>query len=383
MSGAGRPAGLLALFTSRQEAIVADLGELVRRESPSADAEAVGALSAWVVGRLASSGVPAELVRFARAGDGVRARLGPEGGGTLLLGHLDTVWPLGTLASIPFHAAGVLATGPGVFDMKGGVAVLLAVLSAVGEGLVSPARGVTLLLTTDEEVGSTASRETILEEARRRDRVLVLEPSGDGGAAKVARKGAGSATARFRGVPAHSGLEPEKGASALLELARYVLRADGLADRDAETTVVATLASAGTARNVVPPVAEATVDFRFWTTAEGERLREALGAFVPSDARVSAEVAVDVSRPPMEATPASLDLYRAARAAAASLGFGLSSARVGGASDGNLTAAEGIPTLDGLGPRGGGAHARGEHVEIDDLPRRAALLALLLEEAAT
>lgn len=383
MSAAGRPGELLALFAARQEAIVADLGELVRRESPSAEPEALGALSAWVVARLASAGVAAERVPFPGRGDGVRARLGPESGGTLLLGHLDTVWPLGTLASTPFHAGGALATGPGVFDMKGGVAVLLAVLSAAGEGLVSPARGVTLLLTTDEEVGSAASRASILAEARRRERVLVLEPSGDGGAAKVARKGAGTATARFRGVPAHSGLEPEKGASALLELARFVLRADGLADRDAGTTVVSTLASAGTARNVVPPVAEATVDFRFWTAAEGERLREGLGAFVPADPRVAAEVEALLSRPPMEPTPASLDLYREARAAAASLGFGLPSARVGGASDGNLTAAEGIPTLDGLGPRGGGAHARGEHVELDDLPRRAALLALLLEEAAS
>lgn len=382
MSARRRPSELLAHFAARQEAIVSDLGELVRRESPSAEPEAVSALSAWVVERLASAGVPAERAPFPGCGDGVRARLGPERGGSLLLGHLDTVWPLGTVASIPFHAAGALATGPGVFDMKGGVAVLLAALSAAGEGLFAPARGVTLLLTTDEEVGSAASRGAILEEARRRDRVLVLEPSGDGGAAKVARKGAGTATARFRGVPAHSGLEPEKGASALLELARFVLRADGLADRDAGTTVVSTLASAGTARNVVPPVAEATVDFRFWTAAEGERLREALGAFVPSDGRIAAEVEVVLSRPPMESTPASLDLYREARAAAAALGFGLPSARVGGASDGNLTAAEGIPTLDGLGPRGGGAHARGEHVELDDLPRRAALLALLLQEAA-
>ena len=311
----------------------------------------------------------------------MRVRIGPETGGTLLLGHLDTVWPVGTLAVQPFHAGGSLATGPGVFDMKGGIAVLVAVLAAAGEGVFVPARGVSLLLTTDEEEGSNVSRGRILEEARRRERVLVLEPSGDGGAAKVARKGIGVTAARFHGVSAHAGLEPEKGASALLEMARFALLADGLGDREAGTTVVPTIASSGSARNVVPAAAELTVDFRYWTTAEGERVREALGAFEPTDARVGAEIETTITRPPMEPTPGSLELYRTARAVAAALGFGLPAARVGGASDGNLTAAAGIPTLDGLGPRGGGAHAWGEHVELDDLPRRAALLASLLAEA--
>ena len=236
---------LLAHFSARTGAMLGDLEALVTRESPSSDAAAVTALAGWVHARLGESGVPSEIVAFEGRGDGVLARLGPERGGTLLLGHLDTVWPAGTLARQPFHAGGNLATGPGVFDMKGGVAVVLAVLAAACEGAFAPARGVSLLLTSDEEVGSGASRERILEEARRRERVFVLEPSGDGGAAKVARKGVGLAVARFHGVPAHSGLEPEKGASALLEMARFALRADALADRDAGTTVIPTLASAG------------------------------------------------------------------------------------------------------------------------------------------
>ncbi len=380
MSEAPRAAELLEHFSARSREMLLDLEALVTRESPSSDAAAVTALAEWVRARLAACGMPAERLAFEGRGDGVVARLGPDGGGTLLLGHLDTVWPLGTLATQPFHAGGNVAMGPGVFDMKAGIAVLLAVLAAAGEGVFVPARGISLLLTSDEELGSVASRERILEEARRRERVLVLEPSGDGGAAKVARKGVGLAVARFHGVPAHSGLEPEKGASALLEMARFALRADALADRDAGTTVVPTLASAGSARNVVPPGAEVTVDFRFWSASEGERICEGLKAYAPSDARVGAEVAAAVSRPPMEPTPDSLALHRTARAVAAALGFGLAAARVGGASDGNLTAAAGVPTLDGLGPRGGGAHARGEHVELDDLPRRAALVAALLAE---
>ncbi|MFN7987681.1 MAG: M20/M25/M40 family metallo-hydrolase [Thermoanaerobaculia bacterium] len=380
MTGSARAGELLARFAARQERMVADLEALVLRESPSSDAAAVTALSDWIAATLAGRGVPAERVAFDGRGDGVVARLGPGTGGTLLLAHLDTVWPLGTLAARPFHAGGSLATGPGVFDMKAGIAIALAVLSAAAEGIVVPARGVTLLLTPDEEVGSDATRERILEEARRRERVLVLEPSGDGGAAKVARKGTGLAVARFRGVPAHAGLEPEKGASALLEAARFALLSDAVADREAGTTVVPTIVASGSAKNVVPAEAELTVDFRFWTAAEGERVRAALEAFSPLDARVGVQVETAVSRPPMEPTPESLELYRTARAAAAALGFGLAAARVGGASDGNLTAAAGIPTLDGLGPRGGGAHARSEHVELDDLPRRAALLALLLEE---
>jgi glutamate carboxypeptidase len=374
------PAELLAHFEARAGAIVADLEALVVRESPSADAAAVTRLAEWVRGRLEAAGVAAERVAFEGRGDGVFARLGPEAGGTLLLGHLDTVWPFETLAVQPFRAGGNLAFGPGAFDMKGGLAVILALLSAAAEGAFAPARGVAVLLTSDEESGSAASRARVLEEARRRERVFVLEPSGEGGAAKVARKGIGLATARFHGVPAHAGLEPEKGASALLEMSRFALAADALADRDAGTTVVPTVASGGSARNVVPPEAELTLDFRFWTAAEGERVRASLAAFAPADARVGVEVETVVSRPPMEPTPESLELYRTARAAAAALGFGLPATRVGGASDGNLTAAAGIPTLDGLGPRGGGAHARDEHVELDDLPRRAALLALLLRE---
>jgi glutamate carboxypeptidase len=241
---------------------------------------------------------------------------------------------------------------------------------------------VTLFLTPDEEVGSRASRDLLVGEALNRNRVFVLEPSGDGGAAKIARKGTGLVTARFTGVASHAGLEPEKGASALLEMSRFALYADALADLPAGTSVVPTVAASGTTTNVVPEQATLAVDFRLWSEAEGQRVLAGLNAYRPSNERVRVVLEGGVNRPPMEATEASLALYRRAATLAQTLGFALAAVRVGGASDGNLTASAGVPTLDGLGPSGAGAHARTEHLRVDDLPKRAALLAALLEETA-
>ncbi len=381
MTAATRIAELSALFASRRDRLLSDLEALVVRESPSDDSARVTALSRFVAGRLTAAGAAAETVPCAGRGDAVLARVGGASK-TLLLGHVDTVWPSGTLAEIPFRVAEGTALGPGVFDMKAGIAVALSVLTAAAAGDVKPAGGVTLLLTPDEELGSGASRELLVAEALRHERVLVLEPSGEGGAAKVARKGIGLVTARFSGVAAHAGLEPERGASALLELSRFVLFADALADSSVGASVVPTVASAGTKSNVVPESAEVTIDFRVWTREAGERVVAALAAYRPADPRVRVTVEGGMNRPPMEETEISGALYRRAAALAQMLGFELPSARVGGASDGNLTAAAGVPTLDGLGPAGGGAHARTEHLLVDDLPRRAALVAALLEEVA-
>lgn len=377
-----RVAELRTLFSSRRDVLLADLQALVVRESPSDDAPLVSALADWIVNRLASVKVAAERVPCAGRGDGVLVRLGPESGGTLLLGHIDTVWPTGTLAEFPFRVDGDTAWGPGVFDMKAGVAVLLSLLEVIAQGDVKPAAGVSLFLTPDEEIGSESSRAFFIDEARRRDRVFVLEPSGDGGAVKVARKGIGLVTATFRGIASHAGLEPEKGASALLELARFVTFADALADRDVGTSVVSTTARAGTKTNVVPEMAELTVDFRVWSGSEGERIEKALSSYRSFDSRVRVDIHGGVNRPPMEPTSVTLQLYERAKSIAAVLGFDLPSARVGGASDGNLTAAAGVPTLDGLGPLGGGAHARSERLMLSDLPRRGALLAALLEDVS-
>ncbi len=377
---AGRLAELESLFDGRKGDLLSVLEELVTRESPSDDPERVGALARWIAGRIAAAGLVAEILPCAGRGDALRVRRG-DAGGTLLLGHLDTVWPAGTLVERPFRVKGEIAQGPGVFDMKGGVAVALAVLEAVGRGEVRPAGGLSLLLTPDEEVGSGSSRELLVAEAKRHGRAFVLEPAGEGGAAKIARKGVGLATVRFLGVAAHAGLEPEKGASALAELVRFVPFAEALGDRGVGTTVLPTCARAGSKANVVPERADLTVDFRFWTPAEGARVEAALRAYRGVDPRVRVEMEGGLNRPPMEATGPSLELYRTAAALAAQLGFPLPSARVGGASDGNLTAGAGVPTLDGLGPAGGGAHARTEHLLVNDLPRRCALLAGLLEGA--
>lgn len=364
----------LSHFESDLPRITADLEALVRLESPSDDAGRVSALAAFVRERLRERGVPAELRPCPPRGDAVLASVAYRDGGTLLLGHLDTVWPAGSLAEMPWRLEAGRASGPGVFDMKAGIAVGMAVLTAMVRE--SRAFSVSLLLVPDEEVGSQASRELTVSVARRHAQALVLEPSLDG-AAKVARKGCGVFAARFRGRAAHAGLEPEKGASALAELARFVSFLDGVAAPERGTTLTATLARAGSASNVVPEAAELTVDARVWTQAEAERVSEALAGYRPADTGVSLGLEGGFDRPPLEPTVASEALYARARRLAADLGLDLGAARVGGASDGNFVAAAGVPTLDGLGPRGGGAHARDEHVLVADLPLRAALVAAL------
>jgi glutamate carboxypeptidase len=372
-----RPRDWLARFEPRAEALAADLEALVLQESPSDDAARVSSLARWVRDRLRGAGVRAETRPCARRGDALLARAGNGGGGALILGHLDTVWATGTLRDFPFQVDGDRASGPGVFDMKAGIAVAMAVLAELS---VQGAGEASLLLVPDEEVGSAASRALILEQAERHRCVLVLEPSLDG-AAKIARKGHGMLRLRFRGRAAHAGLEPERGASALAELARCVLYLETLSDAARGTSVSPTVAQSGSRTNVIPESGELFVDARVWTTEEAERVERAVHAYRPADHRVEIEVEGGVDRPPLEPTPHSLALYDRARRHADELGFPLEAARVGGASDGNFTAAAGVPTLDGLGPRGGGAHARDEHVVLSDLPARAALVASLVADA--
>jgi len=314
------------------------------------------------------------------SGAGVLARIGPERPGTLLLGHHDTVWPVGTLAEIPFRIDGDRITGPGCFDMKAGLAVAMATLEALARLEEPPP--VTLFSAPDEEIGSDGSRARTVEIAKRHERVLVLEPSKDG-AVKIARKGTGLFHLTFRGRAAHAGLAPHDGASALAELARAVPALAALEDGERGTTVTPTVASAGTTTNVVPELATLSVDARTWDAEESRRVENAIRTLRAQDGRVTIQVEGGFDRLPLVPTPESERIYAQAREIAQALGRELASARVGGGSDGNLTSAAGVPTLDGLGPRGAGAHARDEHVMASDIPFRAALvtsLALLPED---
>ncbi len=367
----------MGVFEPALSRMCADLEALVSMESPSEDAARVSLLAGWIRDRLRERGVSAELRPCPPRGEAVLASVGPRDGRTLLLGHLDTVWPVGSLLANPFRLQEHRARGPGVFDMKAGIAVAMAVLAALARERHPPA--VSLLLVPDEEVGTQASRDLLLSVARRHRQVLVLEPS-QKGAVKIARKGTGLFRVSFAGRAAHAGLDPEKGASALAELARFVLFLETLGDPAQGTSVTPTVAQAGSVTNVVPEKATLAVDVRVWSLAEAARVETALHEHRSADPRVFIAAEGGFDRPPMEPTPAAQALYARAKSIALGLHFDLGAERVGGASDGNLTAAAGIPTLDGLGPAGEGAHARNEYVLVPDLSRRAALLAGLAVE---
>ena len=293
----------------------------------------------------------------------------PGGRPTLVLGHFDTVWPPGTIVSFPFSLEEGVARGPGVFDMKAGI---VQGISAIA----SSTAPVTLLLTSDEEIGSTESRALIEEEAKLSQAVLVLEPS-HRGALKVSRKGLGKWRVEVTGRAAHAGLDPERGVNAALELARQFDAIAALARADLGTTVTITTLGGGSAENVVPERAWCTVDARMWTAEEAQRLDRQMAMLDPILADTSLTVTGGINRPPMP-REACESLFSRLR----SIGYQLDATAVGGMSDGNLTASLGIPTLDGLGAVGGGAHARDEHVILEEMPRRATMVADLLESLA-
>jgi glutamate carboxypeptidase len=336
---------------------------------------------------------PECLERFANALEEVFGKLEPhgthrelrvdgrEGQPAVALCHYDTVWPLGTLQQIPFSvdAEGV-ARGPGCFDMKAGIVVLrfaLAGLQAVGEQLKRPLR---VLFTSDEEVGSPTSRALIEQTAREAAVVYVLESPLPGGTLKTARKGTGDYLVRIQGRAAHAGVEPQKGISAVQELAHQVLALHALNDYEAGTTVNVGVVQGGTRPNVVAAAAELHVDVRVTTLAEAERLDAAIRGLQPRLSGAKLNIDGGLNRPPMERSEAMARLFEQARGIAAAMGVQIDEGSTGGGSDGNFSAALGIPTLDGLGAEGEGAHAAHEHVLTESLPRRAALLAGLLAE---
>ena len=353
-------------------ALVDDVRELVECESPSTDLEAV-ARSADVVARLGARRLGVEPERIVLDGrTHLRWRLGAGPSRVLVLGHHDTVWPIGSLASHPCTVEDGVLRGPGCFDMLAGVVMAFHALAGTD--------GVTLLVTGDEELGSPSSRGLIEEEARAAEAVLVLEASADGGALKTERKGVSLYDVRVVGRAAHAGLEPEAGINATIELAHQAIAVAALGRPDLGTTVTPTASRAGTTTNTVPAEGSFSVDVRVRTLEEQDRVDTAMRALQAVLPGAALEVRGGPNRPPLEAS-ASAELFERAAAIAVRLGLpALTSAAVGGASDGNFTAGVGTPTLDGLGAVGGGAHADDEHVLVDELPGRTALLAALVAD---
>lgn len=355
--------------------LLADLRELVECESPSSDLAAV-ARSAAVVARVGAARLGAEPERIVL--DGVthlRWRLGEGPSRVLVLGHHDTVWPLGTLATHPFSIEDGVLRGPGCFDMKAGLVMAFHAIASL-----ESRDGITVLVTGDEELGSPTSRGLIEDEARLAEAALVLEASADGGLLKTERKGVSLYDVRLVGRAAHAGLEPELGVNATVELAHQVLAVAALGQHVLGTTVTPTMSGTGTTTNTVPAGGSFAVDVRVRSIAEQDRVDAAMQALRPVLPGAELEVVGGPNRPPLEAS-ASAALYERICSLAVRLGQPVpGSAAVGGASDGNFTAGVGTPTLDGLGAVGGGAHAANEHVLVEELPGRTVLLAALVGE---
>jgi glutamate carboxypeptidase len=357
---------------------------LAEIESPSTDRAALERCAARLAAACRETGARVRREAGAPTADHVVAEWPGQGRPILLLGHFDTVWPVGQLARMPVRQVDGRLHGPGVLDMKAGLAIALTAMKVLVASVPEPSRPpVTLLATSDEETGSATSRPVIEALARASAAALVLEPAIPGGALKTARKGVGEFEVRVHGVAAHAGADPSAGASAVHELARQVAAMTALADPAAGLSVNVGVIEGGTRSNVVAEQARAWVDVRVSRAADGARIEAALNALRPLDPRVRLEVRGGINRPPMERGPGVAALFALARDVARSWGEDLTEGATGGASDGNFTAALGVPTLDGLGGVGDGPHALHEHAIVDFLPRRAALLAGLLARAGT
>jgi glutamate carboxypeptidase len=371
--------------------VLARLRRYVEHESPSRDEARCAALAEMIAQDARDQGAKVETFDAPKLGKNVRLTFefpnarpperpnAPDGKHLLILSHLDTVHPVGTIKAQPFEVKSDRVTGPGIFDMKSGLTLMLEALAWLKQSGRSPARRVQMLVTCDEEIGSHSSRELIESSARGAHTVLVPEPSLPGGKVKTSRKGVATFRLKAHGKAAHAGIEPEKGVSAITELANQILALQALAHPGEGTTVTVGTVSGGTATNVIPALAEAGIDVRYARTSEGERVQRAIlsSQAITPNARVEVQ-ALDV-RPPLERTNAVIELYQHARDLARELKFDLGEGSTGGGSDGCLTAALGVPTLDGLGPQGGGAHAIDEHILLSDLPFRLAFYAALLE----
>lgn len=375
--------GLHRELRRREAQMVRLLRQFVRCESPTSDKALVDRMGQIVAREWRRRGAKVSILRQKMRGDHVRVGVwlgtGRPAGQILILGHLDTVYPVGTLARMPFRVSGGRAWGPGTFDMKAGLVLALAAIDALKSLDLRPRNRFVFFWNSDEEIDSGTSRRLIEREAQRSDTVLVLEPSyGPEGLLKTARKGVGTAEIVVTGRAAHAGLSPEAGVNAVHELALQTARLMKMNDPRRGITVQATVVEGGTVSNVVPDRAKAKVDLRIAKLADAPRLERKLRSLRPILKGARIEVRGGVNRPPLERTPAVRDLFLRAQSLIREIGVPLGECSVGGGSDGNFTAALGIPTLDGLGAVGDGAHSPTEHIVIRALPDRAALFAGLL-----
>jgi glutamate carboxypeptidase len=359
------------------------LGEFARCESPSHEKAAVDRMGRIVAREWRRRGARVRILRQKLAGNHVRAEVwlgeGRPVGQILILGHLDTVYPLGTLAKMPLRLANGRLWGPGIFDMKAGLVLALFAVDVLRAAALRPRKRFVFLWNSDEEIGSQSSRGEIEREAKRSDAVLVLEPAyGRDGCLKTARKGVGTAELIVTGRSAHAGIDPSAGVNAVHELALQIARLMKMNDRRRGITVQATVVAGGTTSNVVPEHARAKIDIRYSHVADAPKIDRMLRSLRPILKGARIEVRGGVNRPPLERTHGVVKLFEHARELMSEMGLSLDEASTGGGSDGNFTGALGVPTLDGLGAVGNGAHSLSEHVVIRSLPERAALLAGLL-----
>lgn len=370
---------ILNYLLPRQAEMTRLLEQLVHAESPTNDPAAVNSVADFISHAFSALGAEVERLPQSTFGDHLRVAWGQGDRQVLLVGHMDTVWPVGETARRPFgiDSRGETATGPGAFDMKGGLVIGLYAVAALRDLGLPLSHRLLFLLNSDEETGSPTSRPFIEEEARHSEAVLVLEPSREN-ALVTWRKGVGRYELEIEGLASHSGAAHERGVSAVEELAHQILRLEAMTDYANGTTVNVGVVQGGSKVNVRPALARAHIDLRVMTGTEGLRMTEAILGLQAVNPRTRLSVSGGINRPPWESTPQGDALFERARRVGAALGLDLWPAGTGGGSDGNFSAVLGVPTLDGLGVVGDDAHALTEWVDLSSLPIRAALLAELL-----
>jgi len=371
---------LVEYLAARQSETIALLRRLVELESPSEDKAAIDRLGGFIASQLREASASVEVAPQTSAGDHLIASFGHASGAPIVtLCHIDTVWPVGTLATMPWREEDGILRGPGVYDMKASTAIVLMALRYMRDTGIQPKHPLRMLFTTDEETGSLTSRSLIEAEAKKAALVLCMEPALPNGALKTFRKGTGDFTITAYGRAAHSGADHALGINAIEEIARQTTALHRMTNYELGTTVNVGVISGGTVSNVVPDRAQIQVDIRVSTAAEGERMVKAITSLQPQLPGARLEIKGGLNRPPMERTPLIVETFRGAQAIAKSIGLELIEGATGGASDANFTGVL-APTLDGLGAVGNGGHSIDEHIIASSLPERAALLTAILTQ---